>query len=354
MRCIVSLVLISLLSGCAVVGPKAIKSGRLSYNESISQTNDQQMLMMVLRNRYEEGGGLLAVSSVTANVRIVTSVGVQAGVGNDSNYSGNLVPLSAGASYEENPIISYSPVEGEKYLQQIMSPVPVATIAQMATSLLDPQAYLIALISSMNGIYNPEFQRPGDPSDERFGQVISIMSELISMHRLHWVRESSDSGELSILLDRSDPAQEAKIDEMLSLLGLPQPSPDAGTILVPISLAVNDRKADAIGVTTRSVFKLIEVLSAAVEVPPAHISQGMALEFPPPGLIGKDLRIHRSESRPEQASVAVKYRDHWYFIDDRDLATKRFFKMVGAMWTSTMAEASSGARAPMLTVPVSR
>jgi len=353
-RWIATCILIFLLSGCAVVGPRAINSGRLAYNESISKTNEQQMLMEVLRGRYEERGSLLAVSSVTANVRVVTTVGLQAGAGNDSSYAGNLVPLSAGAVYEENPTISYTPVAGEKYLRQVMSPVPVPTIAQMATSLQNPQPYLIALISSINGIYNPEFTRPGDPPDERFAQVVAIMSELIAVHRLHWVRESTGDGELSILLDHTDPAQESRIRELLSLLGLPPPAPDAKSTVVPVALALDGRKTGTIGVTTRSVFKLIEVLSAAVDVPPSHISQGMALEYPPPGLVGQKLRIHRSETRPEQASVAVRYRDHWYFVDDRDLETKRFFKMVGAIWSSNMAEASSGARAPMLTVPVSR
>jgi hypothetical protein len=50
--------------------------------------------------------------------------------------------------------------------------------------------------------------------------------------------------------------------------------------------------------------------------------------------------------------VAVRYRDSWYFIDDRDLATKRFFKLLGAMWS--MAESANKASGtPVLTVPVS-
>jgi hypothetical protein len=40
-----------LLSGCTVVGPKSISSGRLAYNEAISETNNQQMLMVMVHNR---------------------------------------------------------------------------------------------------------------------------------------------------------------------------------------------------------------------------------------------------------------------------------------------------------------
>jgi len=65
------------------VGPTAIRSGRLAYNDAITETNNQQLLMNVIHNRYEERE--------------------------------NLVPFSAGAVYEENPTISYTLVDGENY-----------------------------------------------------------------------------------------------------------------------------------------------------------------------------------------------------------------------------------------------
>ena len=37
-----------LLAGCTVVGPTAIRSGRLAYNEAISETDNQQLLVEVL------------------------------------------------------------------------------------------------------------------------------------------------------------------------------------------------------------------------------------------------------------------------------------------------------------------
>ena len=94
-------------------------------------------------------------------------------------------------------------------------------------------------------------------------------------------------------------------------------------------------------------------MSAAVQVPEQHQRDGVALIYPPLGLIGENLKIRNSEERPEYASVSVRYRDHWFYIDDRDMETKRFFKLVTALWSSTMAENIS-AKVPLLTVPVSR
>ena len=60
--------------------------------------------MIVIHNRYEERGSLLAVASVTANVSVTTSTAVQLGVGDDANYAGNLVPFGAAAVYLQRPV----------------------------------------------------------------------------------------------------------------------------------------------------------------------------------------------------------------------------------------------------------
>jgi hypothetical protein len=108
-------------TGCAILGPASVKGSRSSYNDAIVTTNNQQVLAMIVRMRYGEPTGLLAVSSVTANLNLKANIGSEFGVGPDSNFEGNLTPLSAGFSFEENPTISYVPVQGEKYLRQLLS-----------------------------------------------------------------------------------------------------------------------------------------------------------------------------------------------------------------------------------------
>jgi hypothetical protein len=150
-------VLGSLLTGCTVVGPSAIRSGRLTYNEAISETNNQQMLMVLIHNRYAEESNLLAVASVTANVRVTAGTAIEVGLGDNDNYAGNLVPFSASAVYEENPTISYVPVVGQQYLHTVTSPVPLVALAQLTGTLTDPAPIYTAMVSSVNGIYNPDF-----------------------------------------------------------------------------------------------------------------------------------------------------------------------------------------------------
>lgn len=354
-KLVVACVLGCLLTSCTTLGPTAIRNGRLAYNEAITETDNQQLLMAVIHNRYSERGNLLAVASVTANVRVTASTGVQLGFGDSDDFEGNLVPFNAGAIYEENPTISYTPVEGEKYTRQLFSPTPVTVLAQFTGTLADPAPFYTALISSVNGIHNPDFLfSPADP-DPRFNRFVSIMVTLTQAQRLHWVEDPGQKGSFSVVIDDYAATHAAEVSELLDLLGLAVPKGRSEQVILPVFLALDGRDSGGIGIITRSVYRLVEILSAAIEVPDEDQRNGTATSYPPPGVTGRELRVRRSKTRPEYAAVAVKYRDGWFYIDERDPATKQFFRLMGTLWSVTIAGSTAkGSAAPVLTVPVSR
>jgi len=343
-----------LLAGCTVVGPTAIRSGRLAYNEAISETNSQQLLMAIIRNRYEEHIGLLAVSSVTANVSVKTSSSVQLGFGDSDDYAGNLVPFRVGSIYEENPTISYIPVSGQQYTLQLMSPLPIEILARFASTMTNPAPVYTVLITNINNLHNPDFLiSPAEP-DPDFSRVVSHLSALTQAQCLHWIRDPHNH-DYSIVIDNYAPAHTATVMALLDLLGLPAPRDDTGQLVLPVSLALHGRNSDGIAIITRSVFDLMEILSAAVEVPEHEKHSGVATMYPPTGLAGKALRIRHARENPEHAYTRVKHRDYWFYIDEADQPTKQYFRLLSTLWSTMIAESTTkGAAAPVLTVPVSR
>ena len=345
----------SLLTGCAVVGPAAVYNGRLAYNEAIIKTDNQQMLLLVVRNRYGERSNLLAVASVTANVRVAANAGIEAGVGDSDNYAGNLVPFSAGVIYEENPTISYTPVGGEKYARQLMAPTSITSLAEFSRNLADPAPVFYALVSGVNGIYNPDFLPQSGVPDERFIQIATNITELARAHRLHWVRDPGRDQRFSIIIDHYWPDYTDKVNNLLTLLGISAPKHRPSRITLPISLALDGKDSGGIGISTRSLFELLEILSSAVEIPEQDRAGGAAASYPSPGMVGQQLRVHYAKTKPSHASVAVKYRGGWFYIDEKDQATKQFFRILTTLLAVNIAESTEGASAaPVLTVPVSR
>lgn len=346
--------LAGLFNGCTIVGPEAVHSGRLSYNEAIIQTDNQQMLLLAVRGRYGERSNLLSVDSITANVTVRANAGVEAGVGDSDNYAGNLVPISAGVSYEENPTISYSPVGGEQYAHELMSPVSVTSLAQFTSNLVDPAPVYYALVSSINGIYNPDFLNLADAHDERFDRVVRNMTKLSRAHRLNWVQDPRGKDRFSIVISHYSPDYTDEVSELLTLLGLGTTKHDSARIALPVSLALDGRNTGGIGITTRSVYQLLEILSGAVEVPEQDKASGVAVNYPAPGSVGKHLHVHFSKSKPDHAFVAVRYRDGWYYIDEKDRISKQYFRLLATLLSINIAEnAGRGSSAPVLTVPVS-
>jgi hypothetical protein len=53
-------------------------------------------------------------------------------------------------------------------------------------------------------------------------------------------------------------------------------------------------------------------------------------------------------SKPDDEFVAVRYRNHWFWIDDRDLKSKRMFSFLMLLFSFTESEK---AYAPVVTIP---
>jgi len=108
-----------------------------------------------------------------------------------------------------------------------------------------------------------------------------------------------------------------------------------------------------IAVQTRSMVQILMEVGGQVSVPATHIAEGRAT----PGLTdaGTDdevlhyMRIHSSPDRAAQAFISVPYRDHWFWIDDRDLTTKRNFALL--MLLFSLADTGEKKGVPLLTIP---
>ncbi len=345
------------LASCAILGPAAIRAGRPAYNEAIIATNNQQVLGMIVRFRYGEPSGLLAVSSVTANMRFQANIDAQFGYGPESGYAGNLVPLSVGAAYEENPTISYSPVQGEKYLRQVLSPLPLDLTVLLLSSLRDSPQALTLLVRSINGIRNPDFLTGSSVEpDPRFTRIAELLSELGREGLVTWAQEPGETTPSFVLVHTGEGDDFARrVRELYGLLGFDAPRNLDGVITLPVRLGLGKPDKPGINLDTRSLFDLFNIAAASVDVPPEHLESGMARPLPHAGPAGQCIRIRRTKNSPDGAMTAVRHHGWWYSIDGTDAASKMTFRMVDSLMSVRMAEAAEGKQAtPILTVPVSR
>jgi hypothetical protein len=104
------------------------------------------------------------------------------------------------------------------------------------------------------------------------------------------------------------PKRTQEIRELLTLLEQPQTMNISEPVVLPVYHSIEEPESGGIAVTTSSIYDLIEIMSAAIDVPEEHRESGLAINYPAPGLAGQEVRIFRAGDRPGNASVVVKYR----------------------------------------------
>ncbi|MHC5003569.1 MAG: hypothetical protein ACYTJ0_10640 [Planctomycetota bacterium] len=350
MRTVVMILAALGLSGCTVAGPSALSNGRNVYNEVINRTSDEQVLEMLVRLRYGESFGMLTVASVTANIKVRAEAGAEIGVGSDSNYRGNLVPLSGGFAYEENPTISYVPLRGERFVSRLLAPLPLSTVVLFGRS---PQTWvpiLEMMIGQMNGLRNPMF---GDESERReFDRAIRLLRELRNEGVAHFsVADEREPPSFLLVITEYEPEYIEAVRQLLDLLGLPAPPADGGDIELPVRLAVGRSRSDSIDLKTRSVLELIRLMGLGVDVPESHLQAGIAPQYtvkPSRSL----MEIRSSTRRPRSALVATRFRDHWFYIDETDTMSKMAFLTLNILIGMRLEQEELSSGAPVLTIPV--
>ena len=345
-----------ILSGCAMVGPKSISMGRADYNEAINKTEDEQLLLALVKGRYGEISSLMAVSGVAANIRFGSSAGTQIGIGSGDTYQGNLVPFSAGLIYEENPTITYVPIHGERYLHQLLTPVSLKTLVLLIRGAKRTQTtYLTMLASRINELQNPDFMTaPLTESAARFQRLVELNKTLSDAGVLQWVEDSRERVPFDLMMADYAPLYVEEVREYLALLGLPLPPDTSETIILPVYFSIKDGDWGGMGISTRSTYDLIEILQEAIEVPEEHVAAGLTYPGLRPGLAGRNLHIHTSKSKPENCELSVRYRGYWYYIDPTDMHTKLFYRMVRVLWSVSIAAGVDRRDEPVLTIPVGR
>lgn len=350
-RCPALLAIPALLCGCNVAGPAALSSGRGTYNAVINATEDEQILAMLVRDRYDDTFGMLAVASVTANIRVSASVGANFGVGPESSFEGNLVPLSAGAAYEENPTISYVPLRGEQFVERMLAPISLEQALLLSRASTEDTEVLRLVLRRANGLANPLYAP--SPTAARFEQFIDLYVRLREAGTLDIVQ--SEEGGYKMLLHDYDAGEAApQVRELLDTLGIKADLAPGGLTVLPVRFSIGAPRPDGVDVETPSVLDVMRAAATGIDVPREHLDAGIARQptARPPG--AQFISIHSSRSRPGRAAVAVAYQGWWFFIDDRDPASQQGFMILRTLIGMRLDQAGPTQQVPVLTVPVGR
>ena len=339
----------AVLCGCNGLGRLALSNGRGTYNAVINRTEDEQILTMIVRQRYDETYGLLAVSSVTANMRVGASLGANVGIGSDSSYAGNLVPFSAGATYEENPTITYAPMRGEQFIERMLAPITAEQALLLSRMSTAEVSVMQILVRRANGIANPLYVQGAERVI--FDRVVDDLARLRSRGVLDLTR--SNDGSYELLFHDYSPEEATHFAKLLDELGIARQVPHRGELRLPLRFYVGSTRGDGLDLETPSALEVIEAAGLGIDVPTEHLSDGIA-RAATLDEANRFLAVHSSSRCPSEAAVAVEHRGYCFYIDGRDARSKQTFFVLRTLIGMRLDDQKARQQVPVLTVPAAR
>jgi len=350
------------MGGCATrLGPQTIPGARFNYNDKIARSQNDQLLLNLVRLKYRDTLVFLDVGTVIAQYTLAGQVGAAPRINADGTGKTEL-GLDLGASYSEQPTITYEPLQGAEFTQRLLTPVSPFTLVLLSQSGWSIERLLLCCVESMNGITNaPAASGPTPdrlPDNAEFRELAGLLRELQVAGLSDFQTTGGEDGE-SVLFhlaapddEASPPAALARVREMLDL--------DEEKTLFELTGRGLRRGKEEISVTGRSLLGALFFLSNGVEAPEEHERRGLVTvtEGQEPGRLdwntvtGDLLKVSSAAGDPPDAFARIRYRGHWFYISDSDLQSKATFNLLTYLFSLQAAGAEGGS--PLLTVGVTR
>ena len=342
-----------LMSACSSLGPGNVVPDQFDYNQAIGRASNEQMLLNLVRLRYSDVPVFLGVNSVLTQYIYAGNANLSGAVGTSVGDAANSVGGTAGVRYIERPTITYSPLSGEEFAEQVMTPIPAELVFSLLQSGWPATDLLTMGLERLGEQRNPLSQalatEAGRRQHREFRETADLILEVASRDGMEMLREPQapeSRGSFLVFRESAEPEMKRLVEELKDALGL---APDVWRFQVTRNVIECDE--DQVTFRVRSLLDLMGYLSRGVRIPPVHLEQQLGRETEE-GLAASalvPLRVHSGPERPAAAFVSVNYEEQWFWIETGDVQSKKSFGLLTYLFLM-MATTPEGS-GPLITVP---
>lgn len=364
LKSLASLFFALLLSGCGTfdellqIGPDSVEDGRGQFNTVIAETNDQQLLLNLVKRRYGDNTALLEVNSVSTTLE--WKRGGNLGLtlfdgGEDANSLG----IGANGAYTERPTITYLPVKGPDLIKKNLSSLDPEVLILLSRSGWRMERIMRLTLNSINDLDNaaaasgptPAFA----PDTSDFEKLLSVIEKV--GHGQFVLGYTIINDQKVLALDaRMEMLERPEMQDFTKILKVDKHS----FYVVNVEGNTDYRSNKEIDIKVRSLSGIEFYLSHGVQVPEEHIMQNKVQitktadgeVFDWGSIFGDLFQIQSSRQEPSEDIAAVKcfWRGYWFYIDDTDIESKNTFMLLNQI--TALQSGAMDKSGPLLTLPV--
>lgn len=390
-RLTLTTLVVVVLSACAFRGPEAVGVQRLGYNTSLQVSEAEELLLNLVRLRYQDGPEFLSVSAISSQLNYRASASVGGDFGNVEDSTSAFVAPNLGGELSESPTVTLVPRRDEEFSRQLLSPIPIDSITLLAFSNWGIDRLMLLFAESVNGIEGRStFAMTGARGDyEAFLAVLRSLRVGEEAGAIRFYTERRRRSVLEVNLDPTSPLEtlsaarrtgydiEVGVDtvslyedssvivlhmddaylstdayaSLVSMLGL---TPGENAVDLVRSTASEEFNDGRIHIRPRSPAAVLSLLATAVEIPSAHAQTfGLAPNAKALDPIQRLLRVRVAAERPQNAWLVVPYRDHYFYLENGDVSSRQTLYVASAFMNLTLTRGDT-ASIPVVTLPVGR
>jgi hypothetical protein len=347
---VVSLVSLA-LSGCALrMGPKIVAHDRFDYSSAVARSQQEQMLVNMVRVRYLEPPSFMDISQVVAQYSFVGEATAHVA---DWKNATTGVSANALGRWTESPTVTYSPLTGERFIKSLLQPVSPVTLFSLVQAGWPVDSVMSIGVRAINGLHAGT--RTGlmkHQGDAEFYRLLALLRAIQVAGALGIRVEDHQGGATGTLVFRAnhpDAVVESATQGARKLLGVP-----AETNEFPLRFGTVSKEPGEVVMLTRSMMEILYESAAGVQVPDSDLEEKRATR--PLSATGSSvsdslmITVRSSAHKPpsSEAETAVNYRGHWFWVSDRDLQSKGGLSFLLTLFT--LAGSGTTAAPPVLTL----
>lgn len=353
-RLLLAILATAALTGCASLGPGSVTRDRFDYNESLGESWKRQVLMNIVKMRYVEPVSFVEVGQIVAGYSLESDVNLSATFGTIANVTKTsaFTPGLTG-KYTDRPTITYTPMTGNAFIRSLMTPLTPENLMSAVQSGVPADLIFKLSVAAINGQRNQTAPIAGfRPAEEKFLRAVKLLRRLqvAGAIRMKTVKDEEKrvNTAVSFWTRGAPPEIASQVRELCVLLGL---DPEAAQYRLVYGVTPENNRELAL--QSFSMMHLLSLLAARVEVPVTDITEGRASAGVREATGGAGEKggfsVKCSESRPQDAFVSVQYRNRWFWIDDRDMESKRVMSFI--LLVFTLADTGRREALPQITIP---
>jgi hypothetical protein len=342
------------LTACTHIGPTTVPRDRFDYNTAIADSWKTQTLLNIVKLRYADLPLFVEVASVVSGYTLEGSVNLGGTVSSEGAAQGDFLALGTAGKYTDRPTITYAPITGAKFNENFMTPIPPHAVLFLMQSGWQADIIFPIVVESINGLRSRQSagsdQRLGDPE---YYYLVSLFRKIQRSGAvgMRIIKEKDQKNTTVLFFHRKNISAEVLNAhmEIAQLLGL-----DPTKQEVKVTYGLIAQADDEIAMLTRSILQIIVNLATQIEVPFDHVSNGLTIpSLPIPAgetaNLKRLIQVKSGPDKPENAFTAVKYEDHWFWIDKSDFQSKRTFAFLMILFSLTETGGKEGL--PLVTIP---